>query len=134
MWPLPYQDKQKLVTPPKQHPKFQCGKLTGINEKLPYGEAVLYAIRDKELKFLEVQLVLPSLGESMGGTKHGLWADSIRFNLSLVSVLGPYASHLLFLRHTAPLWKKRISVVRTRAKNTKHANIHEVFRNGPGTE
>lgn len=43
------------------------------------------------LKFLRVQLVLPSLGESMGGTKHGLWTDSIRFNLSLVSVLGPHA-------------------------------------------
>lgn len=43
MWPLPYQNKQKLVTPPKQHPTAQFGKLTGLREKLPYGEAVLYA-------------------------------------------------------------------------------------------
>lgn len=114
MWPLPYQNKQKLVTPPKQHPKVQFGKLTDISEKLPYEEAVLFVIRDNELKFLEVQLVLPFLRESMGGTKHGLWTDSIRFNLSLVSVLGPHASHLLFLCHTVPLWKKRIIVIRTK--------------------
>lgn len=111
MWPLPYQNTQLLLNSILM---FNLIKLTGINEKLPYGEAVLYVIRDNELKFLEAQLVLLSLGENMGGTKHGPWTDSIRLNLSLVSVLGPHASHLLFLHHTTPLWKMRIILVCTK--------------------